>query len=104
MQAIERTLTAEGLDIHDLTAALTNGTQTPPSTTVAQSASHREISSDGLLELIIKIRGQSRLSQRSIDFLRSLEDRAMHYDKMFLTEKQIGWLMDLASRAGVAFI
>jgi hypothetical protein len=103
--AIERTLIADGLDIHDLTAALTNGAgEVEQGSTFSGSVSHHMMIGDLLLTLIGQIRARSRicpLSARAQDFLRDLEARGLNYDKVFLTERQMTWLKELAQRAGV---
>jgi hypothetical protein len=104
IRAIERTLAAENLDFHDLVAVLTNGAAAPsaPAQQTAANPSHQEIDADGLVNLIVRIRmAGSYLSPRANDFLKSLEERALQYDRVFLTERQLQWLKSLSEKAGV---
>jgi hypothetical protein len=102
VSAIERCLAADGCDIHDLTAALTNGAGAEQGSTFSGSVSHHEMTGDQLLELITLIRRRSSfLSTRAREFLADQENRALNFDKVFLTERQMIWLKNLATKAGV---
>jgi hypothetical protein len=102
VSAIERCLAADGCDIHDLAAALTNGAVVDQGSTFSGSVSHHEMTGDQLLSLITLIRRRSNfLSTRAREFLADQENRALNFDKVFLTERQLIWLKDLAKKAGM---
>jgi hypothetical protein len=124
--AIGRVLEGAGLDWHDFTAAFAPDSQAdapwdgePQWRDVGGRAPRRSaprsrfdgpppgmdgwtpIDAGDLLQLIEDIKVNSSPAPSSIQFLIGLEERAGRYNPVYLSPKQITWLMDLARAAGV---
>ena len=99
--AIERVLQSEGLDWHDLTAAIQQPGTSPPPPSYGNDAF---LSANALTSLIerIEIGSHGRLNDRSLNFLRNMHGHARRYDPVRLSPKQAKWLHDLARQRGVA--
>jgi hypothetical protein len=97
--AIGRTLAAAERDWHDLVAVLVAPPTQPNEP--ASAADDNFTMSDGeicnLVGAILKSRAP--LSPASRSFLNSLRARAVRYDAVFLSPKQLKWLNELAQRA-----
>jgi hypothetical protein len=102
--AIERTLRANGLDIHDLNAAL--GLSAPPSRPQPPNDDVDDckyISSARLLEIVAGIQRRNRqINESSRGFLNQLSRLSLHCDPVRLSSKQYAWLDNLARQAGIA--
>ena len=98
--AIQKALTAADRDWHDLTAALVS--EQAASQQITGTSSHREIGGEQLLVLCESILARAYwLNPRAKEFLHDMQVRALGHDRVFLTEKQLSWLMNLSQRAGV---
>jgi hypothetical protein len=103
--AVSRVLTAAGCDWHDLTSALTEeppAADSPASRAGPQlkerSDGRFEIEAPDLVSLVAAIRAGVFYNPRTADFLDGLEERACTYSVVLLSQKQVTWLTDLASR------
>ena len=105
--ALNRTLSANGLDMHDLTAVLENEPApvlpAAPARAEAMPVVERE---DGrfempaatVLELVDAIRTGVLLSDWSTGFLVSMRERAERWDPVFLSPKQFNAFTNLVRR------
>lgn len=104
LAAIERVLTAEGLDWHDFTAAFFEQAPAAESGQHDNAVTHELVASRRLLGLIanIEARDCGRIDDRSRAFLASIRRQAQRRHRLRLSSKQLKWLTDLAERTGTA--
>jgi hypothetical protein len=108
LAAVGRLLEAYGLNWFDFSAAITGPApaapppRSPPPTQDDERGTGTSLSGREVVKLVNAVRASKcYLSPRSEEFLESMLERAHRYPTIYVSQKQLAWLADLARKAGL---